>query len=70
MGSCDAASESKGFANQERDPRMGSCDAASESKGFANYPVDAGKGGFSSRLAISSRTRSMRSSASSSAKDG
>jgi hypothetical protein len=36
MGARDAASESEGFASQERGPRMGTCDAASESKGFAS----------------------------------
>jgi hypothetical protein len=30
-----AASESLGFASQERDPRMGLRDAESESEGFA-----------------------------------
>jgi ribosome assembly protein YihI (activator of Der GTPase) len=40
MGSRDAASESKGFARRERDPRMGSRDAASESKGFARRERD------------------------------
>jgi hypothetical protein len=36
MRAPDAASETEGFANKERDLRMRSRDAASESAGFAS----------------------------------
>jgi hypothetical protein len=36
MGSRDAASESEGFASQERNARLALSDAASESEGFAS----------------------------------